>query len=184
MEEKKTLPMDVELEPGEEFVMLVRQHWFVFRDPFLLMFFAPFVLLSAIFFLEYTTLPENAVNILSVVCLYGSGISFVAGFVWFIWKFYLWKNTVYLLTSKRIIIINQLGMFTHDDRETGLKMIQDVRARVDGLQATLYGYGDVILQVSSEDAQLRLERVAHPREIQRVIIREAHLKEKDGTILG
>ncbi|MCA9391800.1 PH domain-containing protein [candidate division WWE3 bacterium] len=177
MKEKKLLPMDVELEPGEEFVMLVRQHWFVFRDPFLMMFFAPFVLLSAVFFLEYTTFPENVVDILSMLCLYAAGISFVAGFLWFVWKFYLWKNTVYLLTSKRIIIINQLGLFTHDDRETGLKMIQDVRARVDGLQPTLYGYGDVILQVSSEDAQLRLEKVAHPREVQRIIIREAHLKD-------
>jgi len=74
--------------------------------------------------------------------------------------------------------VTQAGLFSHDDRETSLTMIQDVRATTDGLQATLYGYGDVIVQVSSQDSQLVLIRIGHPRDVQRMIIREAHLKAK------
>jgi len=177
--EQVKLPSGVAMEPGEEFVVLVRQHWFVFRDSVLIMLFIPFVLLSGLFFLDYTTFPEIVRSVLGTVFLYGSGIAFVVGLFLFIWRYYLWRNTVYILTSKRIIIIIQEGLFSHTDRETGLMMIQDVRAKVDGLQPTLYGYGDVIMQVSSEDAQLLLAKVGNPREVQRLIIREAHLKKQN-----
>jgi hypothetical protein len=140
------------------------------------MLFVPFVLLSVVFFVEYTPLPVGLINIVGMIALYGAGVSMLVGLLMFLWRFYMWKRTVYVLTDKRIIIIRQLGLFTHDDRETGLAMIQDVRAKVSGLQATLYGYGDVIMQVSSEDAQLVLEKVGKPREVLGVIIREAHLK--------
>ncbi len=172
------LPKGVELESNEVLVVMVRQHWFVFRDSVLLMTFVPFVLLSAVFFAEYFLPPSSVVNALRMLLLYAAGVSMVVGTVLFLWRYYLWKRTVYLLTDKRIIIIRQLGLFTHDDRETGLTMIQDVRSKVDGLQATLYGYGDVIIQVSSKDAQLILEKVGHSREVQRAIIKEAHLKDK------
>jgi len=176
MQKPQKLPRGVELEPGEQLVMLVRQHWVVFRDPFLLVSFVPFVAVSVLFFIEYTDLSTAVINGVGMLALYTALFSVCVGVLWFLWKFYMWRNTIYILTDKRIILINQLGLFTHDDRETGLNMIQDVRARVDGLQATLYGYGDVVLQVSSEDAQLRLERVGKPREVQRVVIREAHLR--------
>ncbi len=170
------LPQDILLEPGEDLVLMVRQHWFVFRDPFILMFFVPFLFLSAIFYGDIFNLGGVWRDLLGVVGLYGAGIAFGAGLLWFIWKFYLWRNTFYLLTNKRLILVSQLGLFNQDDRETGLSMIQDVRSRVKGLQATLYGFGDVTVQVSSQDAQLTLEKVGRPREIQQVIVREAHLK--------
>ena len=177
IESEVKLPKGIELEKGEQLVLLVRRHWFVFRDPTLLMLFVPFVAVWGVLMLELSNVNIGVRNVAGVVLLYGAAIAFVVGLLWFLWKYYLWKNTIYLVTSKRIIIINQLGLFTHDDRETGLTMIQDVRARVDGLQPTLYGYGDVILQVSSQDAQLIFEKVGKPRDVQRAIIREAHLKE-------
>lgn len=177
IESEVKLPKGIELERGEQLVLLVRRHWVVFRDPVLLMFFVPFVAIWGVLMLELSNVSIELRNVAGVVLLYGAGTAFIIGFLWFIWKYYLWKNTIYLVTSKRVIVINQLGLFTHDDRETGLTMIQDVRARVDGLQPTLYGYGDVILQVSSEDAQLIFEKVGKPRDVQRAIIREAHLKE-------
>lgn len=170
------LPTGGELSSGEEIVLMVRKHWYVFRDPFVLMFFVPFVLLSGIFFLDYLSLPFILKNILGQLSLYGSVIIFLLGFSLFVWKFYLWWNTYYIVTNKRLILVRQLGLFFHEDRETSLSMIQDVRARVNGLQATLYGYGDVTVQVSSQDAQLILEQVGRPREVQYVIVKEAHLK--------
>ena len=170
------LPGDVELEPDETVVLMVRQHWFVFRDSFLLMFFVPFMLLSGVFFLDYIEMSTMIRNILGQLFLYGSLFSFLIGFVGFLWRFYLWRQTYYVITTKRLILVTQHSIFSHDDRETGLSMIQDVQASVDGLQAAMYGYGNVRVQVSSQDAQLVLEKVAHPRDVQHAIVREAHLR--------
>ncbi|PIZ47389.1 hypothetical protein COY32_01775 [candidate division WWE3 bacterium CG_4_10_14_0_2_um_filter_41_14] len=171
----------IEFEPDETVVMFVRQHWFVFRNSILLMLFVPFVLMSFTFFLDYIVLPEFLrstwmQNFLGQLLIWVSEGSFVLGLSMFLWQFNLWRGTFYLLTDKRLVLVTQRALFTHDDRETSLQMIQDVRATIDGLQATLYGYGNVVVQVSSQDAQLVLEKVGRPREVQRTIIREAHLK--------
>lgn len=174
---KVSLPSDIYLEGGEKVVLGVRQHWVVFRNSLLLMFFVPFVLLSMTFFLDYIPISEMVRNILSIIALYGTPISFGLGLFLFLWRFYLWNKTIYILTNKRLILITQKNFFSHDDREIGLDRVQDVQASVEGLQAALYGYGNVRVQVSSEDSKIILEKVAHPREVQHEIVRETHLTE-------
>ena len=172
------VPAAVELEPNEKPVLFVRQHWFVFRDPFLVGLFLPFVLLFLIFLID--ELGDGSTWLLWIQdALIGLVfLSFFAGIIWFLWKLYLCRKTFYLVTNLRIILLTRYGLFKHDDRETALQMIQDVKAEVDGMQPALYGFGDVTVQVSSQDARLILEKVPKPREVQRVIVREAHLKEQ------
>lgn len=175
------VPKGVHLEPGEHVVTLVRQHWVVFRDPFIIMFFVPFILLSGSFFLEFADLPVALSKMLGQLSLYGTAATFILGLILFLWKFYLWKETFYLLTNKRLVLITQHNLFSHADREASLSRIQDVSASVEGLQASLYGYGEVRVQVASKDARLVLKKVAHPREVQHEIVREAHLRDDGHT---
>ena len=170
------IPSSVELETNEEPVLFVRQHWFVFRDPVLLALFVPFVLFFFIFLID--ELGDGSTWLLWVQdgLIFLSALSFSIGIIWFLWKLYLWRKTFYLVTSLRIILLTRYSLFKHDDRETALQMIQDVKAEVNGMQPALYGFGDVTVQVSSQDARLILEKVPKPREVQRVIVREAHLK--------
>lgn len=170
------LPSHIELEPDEKPVYQTHQHWYVFRDPVLVMLFIPFLLGSGAFFINYTPLPANVINWGEKIFLAGAGIFFVIGLMLFLWRVFLWRRTVYIVTNKRIILVTRFGLFTHEDRETGLDMIQDVKAEVNGLQPTLYGFGNVVMQVSSEDARLVFERVGKPHEVQRIIMREAHLR--------
>lgn len=170
------LPSDIYLEPEEDIVLGVRQHWVVFRDPLLLMLFVPFLLLSLTFYLDYFSIPNWIRNITGQGALYLIPVTFFVGLVLFIWRFWLWRKTIYVLTNKRLILITQRSMFSHDDREVGLERVQDVQASVDGLQPALYGFGNVRVQVSSQDAQLVLEKVTRPRDVQHEIMREAHLR--------
>ena len=74
-------------------------------------------------------------------------------------------------------MIVQQGLFNCEERQASLGMIQDVKTKVSGLQASLYGFGDVIVQTASTaDPMLRLGIVGHPREVQRTIMRQAHLR--------
>lgn len=174
--ETRTVPKGIYLEAGEELKLITRQHWYVFRDPFLLCFFVPFVLLSAVFFIDHflgQTWYSKGINQFLLVAAF---ISLVLGSLLFLWRLFLWLRTYYLVTSKRLILVIQKGLFSRERRETSLDMIQDVKARVDGIQPALYGYGDVISQVSSQEARLTFERVGKPYHVQRVIMREAKLR--------
>ncbi|OQX51553.1 hypothetical protein B5M47_00400 [candidate division CPR3 bacterium 4484_211] len=173
------------LEQGEEVKLATRKHWYVFRTPFLLSFFLPFVFLSATFFLDHLAWPQQLTSILVQFFLILSLICFVIGGLAFFWTLFLWSRTIYLVTSKRLILINQRGLFSRDRRETSLDMIQDVKAKVGGFQAALYGFGDVVVQISSQEAQLTLTKVSKPYFVQRVIMREARLKNgKSSANLG
>lgn len=170
------LPNHIELEPDETPVFSTRQHWYVFRNPVLVMLFIPFLLGSGAFFINYAPLPPNVINWGEKILLTSAGGFFVIGLILFLWKLFLWRRTVYIVTNKRIILVTRFGLFTHEDRETGLNMIQDVKAEVSGLQPSLYGFGNVVMQVSSEDARLVFEKVGRPHEVQRIIMHEAHLR--------
>lgn len=176
------IPGTIELEDNEEPILLVRQHWFVFRDPVIIATFVPFMLGFIIFMIQTIKGDEGMYYYFNRGLLGLAILSLAFGTVLFLWKLYLWNKTVYLITTKRVIIITRYSLFRHDDRETALKMIQDVKSEVDGMQPALYGFGDVTVQVSSQDARLILEKVPHPRKVQRVIVSEAHLKNNDETM--
>lgn len=171
------VPKQIELEENEKVVALIRQHWFVFRNPVLIGLFIPFVLLFGVFISSYYIENLKVLDLLHNVLLFLAGAALIIGFFLFVWRLFLWRRTFYLVTSKRIILISQYGLFHHDDRETSLSMIQDVKALVDGMEPSLYGFGEVIVQVSSQDAQLQLHKVPKPREVQRIIMKEAHLRD-------
>lgn len=170
------LPKQIELETEETAILLTRQHWYVFRNPVLIALFIPFLMLSAIFFLDFSNLPVWFKDNVNQFLLIAAAAAFLIGLTMFLWKFYLWSRTFYLVTNKRLIMFTQYGVFHSDDRECSLAMIQDVRAEVKGLQASLYGFGDVIVQVSAQFAQIKLEKVGHPHRIQKTIMRQAHLR--------
>lgn len=170
-------PKSVKLEEGERMILLVRQHWYVFRNSVLLALFVPFTLLFFAFMSGYLIMNRTVSDILQMILLWGAFICLILGLVLFLWQLFLWRRTFYIVTTKRLILITRFGLFHHDDRETALTMVQDVKAVVEGMAASLYGFGQVIVQVSSEDAKLIMHKVPKPQEVQRVIIREAHLRD-------
>ena len=81
------------------------------------------------------------------------------------------------MTNKRLILIIQRGIFNCEERQASLNMIQDVKGEIKGMQASLYGFGDVIVQTASTaDPMLRLSIVGRPRKVQKVIMQQAHLR--------
>ena len=171
------LPKKIELEKEELLVLVTRKHWYVFRDPFLLGLFVPFVLLSLVFFLGYSSFPLWLKDNLGQVFKILAGASFVGGILFFLWRYFLWSRTSYILTSKRLILVLQQGLFSCEERQASLNMIQDVKTEIKGLQASLYGFGDVIVQTASTaDPMLRLNLVGRPRKVQRAIMQQSHLR--------
>jgi uncharacterized membrane protein YdbT with pleckstrin-like domain len=57
-----------------------------------------------------------------------------------------WYYTVYIVTDRRIIEIKQRGIFDRKVEEWQLDAISNVNYHVDGLQAVLFGYGDITVR--------------------------------------
>lgn len=81
-------------------------------------------------------------------------------------KLTVWSLNVFLVTNRRILDLNQTGLFSKSVTETTFDKIQDISYNKKGIFATLLDYGDVVVKTASHDENLELKKVHHPADIQ------------------
>lgn len=168
----------LDLEPGEKVIHEVRKHWYVFMWHLIMsgiLMFAPLVLYVVIL----AFLPNEAV--VSVTKYFFLSLFVYALWFLLIWimLFVQWTNyylDVWYITEKRIIDIQQKGIFHREVSNLRFDKIQDISVEVRGVTATFLKFGDLRIQTASEDSRdFILENAAHPEEARKIIF-EMHNK--------
>jgi uncharacterized membrane protein YdbT with pleckstrin-like domain len=161
----------INFESDEKIVCEVRKHWFVLLSESIFLFlllFVPVIVFYVLDVFEYNFLKD-----------YGALFVFLAA-GWFlltwisflvVWtKYYL---NVWIITSVRIIAVEQYGLFSRDISECRLDRVQDVTIEIKGLIPTLLKFGNIHLQTAGEDMDFAISRIPNPYQIKDVIM-EAH----------
>jgi uncharacterized membrane protein YdbT with pleckstrin-like domain len=78
-------------------------------------------------------------------------------------------NTV-ILTNKRIIENQQLGLFKHAVSELALNRIQDITVSVFGVVAEFLKFGDIEIQTAGEEKNFIFRQVPNPHAIKDAIV--------------
>ena len=144
---------------ADERVVLVRnQHPIVLVKPAIVDLVAFGVMLILI---SYLSAPFNQY----VLILFSVGILFhIAYYV------YAYRNGMSVLSTQRIIDINQRGFFNKKISEAELTRIQDVSSNINGVLQTMFGFGDVVIRTASETT-LVLSNIKNPYDVQQAIAR-------------
>lgn len=79
-----------------------------------------------------------------------------------------WYYSVYIVTDRRLIQITQKGLFRKTFIDLGLNQIQSLNYEVNGLQATLLGYGTILVQTYVGD--LVIHDVHHPAKLYKQLV--------------
>ena len=142
----KLVDEHVGLDEDEQVLLLLRKHWHIFRNSLFVGVFIPFVLFSilGIIYLADTGWSEQTLRWLWIATVGLSAVAFVIGLARFLWHFHMWQHTFYVMTSKKLAIINRYRPFSYEAQQISLSNINDITIRQDGVQAFLYGYSDVI----------------------------------------
>lgn len=74
-----------------------------------------------------------------------------------------WYFSVFIVTNQRFIQITQKGFFNKSVVDIGLSKIQSTNYEVKGIQATLLGFGTIMIQTYMGD--LVVHEVHHPAEV-------------------
>lgn len=113
-------------------------------------------------------LPQNQSVFLPLV-LIGS-IFFL--FAWlFLFQYFMdYYLDTWIVTSRRIINIEQSGLFHRTMSELRLYRVQDVTASINGLWATIFNYGEVEVQTAGEKLRFTFEQVRHPNDVSKAIL--------------
>lgn len=162
--------------PNEEVVFFLRRHPITLLGLFFGFFFlmiAPFAIWSIL----ATFQPEVLEDPVSFTLLLMGGSAFFL-FAWlFLFQAFLdYYLDTWIVTTKRILNIEQTGLFGRTVSELRLYRIQDVTAVVNGISNTFFNYGEVEIQTAGEKEHFVFEQVSNPNNISKVIL---ELSEKD-----
>jgi uncharacterized membrane protein YdbT with pleckstrin-like domain len=169
-----------DLEEGEDIIKVVHRNWFYLLEQFFLIF-----VIASLFFAGTIFVPIFFPNML------GQEFQPVAAFmenffmlaIW-IYCFLIWIDyyfDIWIITSQRIVNIEQKGMFMRKVSEIDFSKIQDITTEVAGFIPTILNYGDVKVQTAGELEDINFRTVSDPYEIKNIIIGMQKKSEGEST---
>ncbi len=165
----------------EEILFVIHRHWFNILVQFLplavgLLAVGGSFLLFGVFFPELLGNVDRA--------LFSFIESTLLIFLWF-FGFLVWIDyylDIWIITNKRIVNIEQRGLFMRSMSEIFLFRIQDTTSEVNGFFPSILGYGDVYIQSAGEQERFLFHKVPNPYDIKDTIMdmaRDMHGEEME-----
>lgn len=100
---------------------------------------------------------------------------FASGYYLIIWMFFMTEFVDYYLdswviTSDRVLSIEQRGLFSRTVSELDLAKIQDVTSEIKGILPSIFGYGDIYVQTAGEVERFVFEQVPDPHNVRKYLL--------------
>lgn len=162
----------VTLEPGEQMILVLHRHWFVIlRDIILILFLLG--LGTALYFLRGQLAlfadPEFIDPLAAfMLSLYLMLVLAVALGLWI--NYYL---DVWIITTKRVIDIEQRSLFNREVSEFPIGNIQDITLETPSIISTLLDFGNMTIQTAGENNFL-VRDVPHMQKAKDIIMTGCH----------
>lgn len=165
---------------NEEIVQVLHRNWFYLLTQFLLLliivvfFFAAIVFLP-IFFPDFIGPESKDFRLflenffLLIVWIYGF-------LIWIDYYFDIW-----IITTERIVNIEQKGMFSREVSEMEYSKMQDITTEVVGFLPTVFNYGDVKIQTAGEREEFVFRTVSDPYHVKNIIFNMQKKDSKQNT---
>lgn len=145
-------------QPDEKIIMFLRRHWlFLFK---VLIIFAVLILVIGIFdYAAYylTSIWESQLGF--PIMVLGNSAYFLFVLLFSFANFVDYYLDVWIVTDKRIINVEQKGLFSRIVSEKELWRMQDVTSEVHGFMATSLNYGDIFLQTAGTKGRFVFKQV-------------------------
>lgn len=167
----------------EKVVKVLRRHWLTLLPLCFSLLFILLLPFAAAIVIEIVK-PEIYTNqTLTTLLVLGGSI-----FLLFAWLF-LFQNyidyylDIWIVSDRRILNIEQHGLFGRTVSELRLYRVQDVTSEVRGFWKTMFNYGDVHIQTAGEEQRFIFEDVPRPSDVAKLILdmsevqRKKHLEE-------
>lgn len=154
---------------GEETIAVLHRHWFNILQNFLSILAMTFLLFGGYFFLP-TIFPALQEKPFSLLFAFLENFSLMMIFIMFflIWIDYYFD--IWIITSERVVNVEQKGLFSREISELQLEKIQDITTEVKGVIPTFLNYGNVYIQTAGEKERFVLADIPNPYKIKDIIM--------------
>ena len=156
----------IHLSPNEKILMVLHRHWIAIFWKFLIgivLLFPPIV--AAPYFPAIAAaVGASQIVLWFFVVIYLTIIVLVLFIFWI--DYYL---DIWIITSERIIDVEQLGLFNRKISEFTLDKVQDITVEIPNFTATALKYGNIIIQTAGEQS-FRIEQAPNVYEAKNLIL--------------
>ena len=171
-------------ETGEEILLVAHRHWFDIISQFFLVFgLILFLLASCVF----TPFLFPALLAGANAALFSFLQNFFLLIVWLL-SFVIWVDyyfDVWIITNRRVVNIEQKGLFSRSISELELEKIQDVTVEVLGIIPTFLNYGNLYVQTAAEEERFAFWHVPNPYAIKDLLMNlQKSYEQKEARDLG
>ncbi|MBP9869602.1 PH domain-containing protein [Patescibacteria group bacterium] len=163
----------------ESKALVYRAHWFTLIPYFCMIVFV--FLLPPATYLAFQTLQPNLLADPQAMTLFVLGVSifFLYGLLFLFQLFLDYWLDVFILTDKRILDIEQKGLFNRTVSELRLYRTQDVTTEVKGFWHTMIDFGDIFIQTAGEKQRFVFQNIPHPNQVAKLILELAEENRKE-----
>ncbi len=164
----------LQLEPDEE-ILLIRHRHFINILPILVS--SVLVIAVAIFTTGWLSTHSNPLQELISAAQLSLVLMILAGLALLIaaLAFLIYRQTRIILTNRHFVQITQSGLFGRSTSKLTLDEIQDVRGTRRGFFATIFNYGEILVETAGEEENFLFTPVADPLDLAETI-NDAHRK--------
>lgn len=155
--------------PGEKILLVLHRHWFDIVSQFIIIL----IMLGALFgsYAFSSRLYESfaAEDYRSLVA-FARNLFFMLIWITF---FIIWIDyylDVWIVTDRRVVNIEQKGLFAREVSELELENIQDITSDVHGLIPTFLNYGDLFVQTAAEKERFIFHNIPDPYSVKDLIM--------------
>ena len=154
----------------EQILLVLHRHWFDILSQFFII-----LIMLVLLFGSYglTTVFYNNFGDPSFQMLFAFLRNLFFIFIW-ITFFIIWIDyyfDVWIITSQRIVNIEQKGLFARQTSELRLEKIQDVATNVKGVIPTFLNYGNIEVQTAAETEKFLFKNIPDPYAVKDLIMK-------------
>ncbi len=153
----------------EKIILLLRRHYIIILAK--IIFWSLTAILPPLFYLIF----QNVLGqIFSGEISYPILVLFTSTYYLYIWLFAFhsfvdYYLDVWIITNKRIINIEQHGLFVRTVSEQKLYRIQDVTSKLKGFFSTVFNFGEVYIQTAGKEPRFVFKQIPEPYKVAKKI---------------
>ncbi|HOW60622.1 MAG TPA: PH domain-containing protein [Candidatus Moranbacteria bacterium] len=158
-----------DLRQDEKIIKVLHRNWFYLFQQFFILILVASAFVASSFFAP-VFFPNFLEKVDKSVILFAQNFFILA--IW-LYGFMIWIDyyfDIWIITSERIINIEQKGMFSREVSELRFQKIQDVTTKVVGFIPTVLNYGDVRVQTAGEEREFIFLTISNPYDIKNLIM--------------
>ncbi|MEK7507611.1 MAG: PH domain-containing protein [Patescibacteria group bacterium] len=161
----------ITLYPDEKIILERRRFWLPIALQGIVSFFIGLIPFLVIFGSKEMLPPQlqEFMQLYQIPALFFATVWTLIVWVLFFVRWTDYYLDVLLVTNKRVLDIEQLGLFSRDISEARLENIQDMRVEIPGFLATTMNFGNLHIQTAGASNEFTIENIPEPSKVKDAI---------------